>query len=138
VIGRRLAFIAPFLIVVLGGSWVVGQEHPDPQPRESRAPVTATIWLPGKVAAKTLLLKTARPAYPKDARKKHIQGMVTVNARIGKDGDVTYAKAMSGDPALRQAAVDAVQQFKYKPYLVNGEAVEAETQVLINFSLADD
>ncbi len=54
----------------------------------------------------------------------------------GKDGDVIDVKLISGQPAFAQPAIDAVKQWKYKPYLLNGEPVEMETQVLVNFTLA--
>jgi protein TonB len=76
------------------------------------------------------------PDYPKDARKQGIQGPVILRVQISKAGDVTDVKLISGHPALAQAAINAVQQWKYKPYLLNGYPVEVETQVQVNFTLA--
>ena len=74
--------------------------------------------------------------YSKELREQRVQGMVTLYARISKDGDVIDVKLISGQPALAQPAIDAVKQWKYKPYLLNGEPIEMETQVLVNFTLA--
>ena len=102
---------------------------------------TSQVATPQRVRVSTgvaerLLVKRVNPDYSKDLRKKRIQGMVVLKVRISKDGDVIDMKLVSGHPALAQAAIDAVKQWKYKPYLLNGEAVEVETQVLVNFTLA--
>jgi protein TonB len=86
--------------------------------------------------AETFLVKRVNPEYPKDLRKQRIQGMVVLNVRISKDGNVIAVTLVSGHPVLAQLATDAVKQWKYKPYLLNGEAVEVETEVRINFTLA--
>jgi len=83
-----------------------------------------------------LLQKRVNPVYPKDLRKQRIQGMVTLSVGINKDGDVVEAKLVSGHPGLGQAALDAVRQWKFKPYLLDGQPVEIETEVGINFTLA--
>jgi len=84
--------------------------------------------------ANALLLKKVNPKYPKDARKQHIQGTVSLRVQISKDGDVVNTRVVSGDPALTEAAIDAVKQWKFKPYQLNGQAVEVDTQLLINFT----
>jgi TonB family protein len=82
-----------------------------------------------------LLVKQAQPVYPANAMRMHIEGAVEILATISKDGDISTTKILSGDPQLARAAVDAVKQWKYKPYLLNGEPVEIQTQVTINFKL---
>jgi protein TonB len=64
-----------------------------------------------------------------------IEGAVELLATISKNGDITHVKVLSGDQQLTRAATDAVKQWKYKPYLLNGEPVEIQTQVTINFKL---
>jgi protein TonB len=86
--------------------------------------------------AEALLVKKVNPDYPKDARKQRIQGVVALRVRINTTGDVTDATLISGHPALAQAAIDAVKQWKYKPSLLNGQPAEVETQVVVNFTLA--
>jgi len=82
-----------------------------------------------------LLIKKVNPVYPKKARKKHIQGVVTLRAKISKEGDIVDLSVVSGEPMLAKAAVEAVKQWKYKPYFLKGEPVEVETQIMVNFRL---
>jgi len=82
-----------------------------------------------------LLIRKVNPVYPKKARKKHIQGVVILAAKISKDGDIVGLSVVSGEPMLAKAAVEAVKQWKYKPYLLKGEPVEVDTEVLVNFRL---
>ena len=67
----------------------------------------------------------------------HIEGAVELVATISKSGDISAVKVASGNPQLARAAVDAVKQWKYKPYLLNGEPVEIQTQITVNFKLPD-
>ena len=83
-----------------------------------------------------LLIKKVQPQYPDDARQAGIQGQVVLQALIDKNGDVVDLKLVSGDPALASAANEAVKQWKYKPYLLNGNPVMVETQVVVNFQLS--
>lgn len=62
--------------------------------------------------------------------------MVTLAVHISKEGDVINVKPISGDSELIKISVDAVKQWKYKPYILNGEPVEVETQIQINYTLA--
>ena len=82
-----------------------------------------------------LLMKKVQPVYPKTAMTMHIEGVVELAATISKNGDITSVKVVKGDPQLTRAAADAVKQWKYKPYLLNGEPVEITTQVTISFKL---
>jgi len=63
-----------------------------------------------------------------------LQGAVLLEA-IGKDGSITSVKRISGDALLARSAADAVKQWKYKPYYLNGEPVEIDTQITVNFKL---
>ena len=67
--------------------------------------------------------------------RMHIEGTVELMATISKDGNITHIKVLNGDAQLAKAASDAVKQWKYKPYLLNGEPVEIQTQVTVNFKL---
>lgn len=82
-----------------------------------------------------LLMKRVQPVYPAQARQMRVQGVVQLQATIGKDGSVTNVKPLDGDSILARAAMDAVRQWKYKPYLLNGEPVEIQTQITVNFKL---
>jgi periplasmic protein TonB len=83
-----------------------------------------------------MLIKKVPPKYPKKARKKHIEGVVLLHAKISKEGDIADLSVISGDPMLTQAALDAVKQWKYRPYLLGGKPVEVVTQITVNFQLA--
>ncbi|HEX6879138.1 MAG TPA: energy transducer TonB [Terriglobales bacterium] len=83
-----------------------------------------------------LLMKKVQPTYPPLARSARIQGQVVLQAVIGKDGTIQNLRAVSGHPMLTPAAIDAVKQWRYKPYFLNGEPVEVDTQITVNFTLA--
>jgi TonB family protein len=80
-----------------------------------------------------LLIKRVQPKYPPAALATHTQGAVQIDAIINKEGNVTNLKVLSGDPVLAKAAVDAVRQWRYKPYYLDAEPVEIETQITVNF-----
>jgi protein TonB len=82
-----------------------------------------------------LLIKKVEPIYPSIAVQMHTEGMVQLLATISKDGNITQVQVLSGDRRLSAAAVDAVKRWKYKPYLLNGEPVEIQTQISVNFKL---
>ena len=83
-----------------------------------------------------LLIKKVQPIYPPLARQARIQGTVLLQAEISKDGTIENLRLISGHPMLAPAAIDAVKQWRYKPYLLNGEPVAVETQVQVVFSLS--
>jgi periplasmic protein TonB len=83
-----------------------------------------------------LLIRKVPPAYPPLARQARIQGVVVLQAQISKEGNIINLQLISGHPMLAPAAIEAVKQWKYKPYLLNGEPVEVDTQVQVNFTLA--
>src|SRR5271166_4790411 len=83
-----------------------------------------------------LLVRRVQPNYPPLARQARIQGTVVLHAVISKDGSIEGLTLISGHPMLAPAAIDAVKQWKYKPYLLNGEPVEVDTEVLVNFTLS--
>jgi TonB family protein len=79
-----------------------------------------------------MLIKKVDPIYPADA---HIEGSVVLTVIVDKEGNVSNIQLISGHPMLAPAAIDAVKQWKYKPFLLNGEPVMVETQVTVNFVL---
>jgi periplasmic protein TonB len=83
-----------------------------------------------------LLVRKVNPNYPPLARQARIQGQVVLQAEISKDGSIQNLRLISGHPMLAPAAIEAVKQWKYKPYLLNGEPVEVETTVQVNFTLS--
>jgi len=80
-------------------------------------------------------INAPNPSYPQMAKIAHIQGDVVLQATISKNGTIENLRAVSGHPILIQAALDAVRQWKYKPYILNGEPVEVETQVTVKFHM---
>ena len=83
-----------------------------------------------------LLTGKVPPHYPPEARDARIQGSVVMTAVIDKQGNVANLQLISGHPTLAPAAIEAVKQWRYRPYLLNGQPVEVETQVTVNFTLA--
>jgi protein TonB len=83
-----------------------------------------------------LLIHQIKPTYPPLARQARIQGSVVLQAVIAKDGTIQNLRLVSGHPMLAPAAIDAVKQWRYKPYFLNGEPVEVETQITVNFTLS--
>ena len=82
-----------------------------------------------------LVVKRVQPRYPTQALQMRIQGAVQLQATISKTGDITNLKVVSGDSILGRAAQEAVKEWKYKPYYLNGDPVEIQTQILVNFKL---
>ena len=81
------------------------------------------------------LLNKVVPVYPPAAKKAKIQGKVVLDAVIGTDGNVENLRVISGPQELQQSALDAVRQWTYKPYLLNGDPVEVETTINIIYNL---
>jgi protein TonB len=81
------------------------------------------------------LIRRVQPVYPPLARSARIQGSVLVYALISKAGTMENVHAISGHPLLVPAAIDAVSQWRYRPYILNSEPIEVETQITVNFYL---
>jgi len=92
------------------------------------------VALPEDLSRK-LLLQRILPSYPEQAVKARLQGPVVLQAWIGRDGTIQSLKLIRGSLLLGQAAYEAVRQWRYQPYLVNGRAVEAQTLVTVDFKL---
>lgn len=80
-------------------------------------------------------IKSVAPVYPPVARAAKVQGSVVILARIGRNGEVAALQVLSGHPMLVQAAMEAVRQWQFQPYVVNGEPAEVEAQLTVNFVL---
>jgi len=85
-----------------------------------------------------LLIHKVQPTYPPLARQARIQGSVILQALIGKDGTIQNLHVVSGHPMLTNAALEAVKEWRYKPYFLNGEPVEVETTINVNFTLSGE
>jgi len=105
-----------------------------PSASPSLRPTLSTLHVSQGVST-GLLIKKVAPSYPSNALRMRVEGDVDLVATISKEGTISNIKVTSGDAQLTKAAVDAVKQWKYKPYLLNGEPVEIQTQVTIKFKL---
>jgi len=103
---------------------------PPPPPRPTPRPIRPSSVMEAN------LMHRVQPAYPPLARAARIQGPVVLQAVISKSGTIENLQVLSGHPMLVRAALDAVRQWRYRPYFLNGEAVEVETQITVNFILS--
>jgi periplasmic protein TonB len=109
------------VITIFLGAWLLGQGAPVQRIRVSER------------VSQVFVIKRVQPKYPQDA--KQIEGSVVMKAEISKEGDVTQLDVVSGHPLLIPAALDAAKQWKYKPYLLNKQPVEVETQITLDSKL---
>jgi periplasmic protein TonB len=129
--------IALALLVGANGTATGQSESPSSPPAvqgDAAQPPAQRVRVSEKVS-QLFLAKKVQPQYPQDARDQHTQGMVVLKVAISKEGDVTNLMLVSGDPLLAPAAIAAVKQWKYKPYLLNRQPVALETQVSVSFEL---
>jgi protein TonB len=83
-----------------------------------------------------MLVHRVQPVYPAPAKFAHVQGKVVLSAIISREGTIENLRVLAGQPMLVRAAIDAVSQWRYRPYILNHEPVEVETQVTVNFVLS--
>ncbi|HEV2399416.1 MAG TPA: TonB family protein [Candidatus Sulfotelmatobacter sp.] len=121
---------------------LIGMATPGEAPPTNLVPTATPEFKPvlqtmsvSQGVSRGLLYKKVAPVYPASALRMRIEGTVDLTATISKTGDITQVKQLSGDKQLGAAAITAVKQWKYKPYLLNGEPVEIQTQVTVNFKL---
>ena len=100
---------------------------PPPLLPPSTRPLPVSHWAEGN------LIFRVQPNYPPLARQARIQGTVELRAIISNTGTIENLSVVSGHPMLVRSAVEAVQQWRYRPYLLNGEPIEVETEVTVNF-----
>ncbi|HEX7959141.1 MAG TPA: TonB family protein [Terriglobales bacterium] len=84
------------------------------------------------------LIHKTQPEYPFIAKTARIQGEVVLTAVVGRDGSIQHLTVVSGPPLLIDAAIDAIKQWRYRPFLLNREPVEVETNITVTFSLSRD
>ncbi len=102
---------------------------PPPTPAPTR-PIIVSHWAEGN------LIYRVQPVYPPLARQARIQGTVQLRAIISKTGTIENLQAIGGHPMLIPAALNAVRQWRYRPYLLSGEPIEVETGITVNFILS--
>ncbi len=110
---------------------LIAGDHPlmPAAPRPTIRPIRTSSMMEGN------LIRRVEPIYPPLARAARIQGPVVLSAIISKAGTIDNLRVLSGKPMLVPAAIDAVRQWRYRPYVLNGEPVEVETQITVNFIL---
>jgi protein TonB len=81
------------------------------------------------------LVHRVQPEYPYPAKMARVQGQVVLAAVISKEGTIENLRVVGGHPMLVRAAIEAVSLWRYRPYILNGEPVEVETQIMVNFTL---
>jgi protein TonB len=117
-------------------------EAPTPLPALMAQPASQTPAPPGTIRVGAAvqaanILSKVTPAYPPLAKQARVQGVVQFEALVGKDGSIENLKVVSGPPLLIQSAMEAVQQWKYKPTLLNGQPVTVLTTIDVNYTLSE-
>jgi protein TonB len=106
-----------------------------PAPRVVHAAPAGPVHVASELAS-GLLIRKVIPHYPELAKVMHAEGTVSLTATIAKDGTIANLRVVSGPPVLQQAALDAVSQWRYRPYLLNGQPVDVETTINVIFTLS--
>jgi TonB family protein len=108
--------------------------------RPTTAPQQESAQPPVRVSAGVMagqVLTRVNPIYPAEAKANHVEGPIVLHAVISKTGEVRDLDVVSGPDDLRTSAIDAIQQWTYRPYLLNGEPTEVETTITVNYKLED-
>jgi protein TonB len=109
-----------------------GQKVPQINPRLQPTPNRVRV---GEAVAERQNVHRVMPVYPNKALAACVQGNVVVRVVVARDGKVSEASVINGPELLAQATVDAVRQWRYEPYLLNGRAVEMDTTTTVRFKL---
>jgi periplasmic protein TonB len=119
-----------------GPAFAIGGDHsiplPPPPPKPAVREFRPSNMLEGS------LIRRVQPIYPYTAKVAHVQGAVVLAAVIGKTGAIENLRVLSGHPLLAGSAVDAVKQWRYRPYVLNGDPIEVDTQITVNFILGEN
>jgi TonB family protein len=111
-----------------------GSATPAVEPPRGQVATPQRLRISSAVAERNLLHRV-EPEYPQEAKTGHVEGNVVLQGIINKEGDVAELRLVSGEPLLANAAMDAVKQWRYKPYLLNGDPIEVETTIVVRFRL---
>jgi protein TonB len=137
------------VVLLAGFSWgFAGQDQsaspsptPTPSPTATPSP-SPNAFVPGTKririssgVAESLIRHKVNPVYPWDARVNHITGDVLIRIVIDRQGNVSNMTVIRGDPILIESAIKAIKQWKYRPYILNGEAIEAESVIKIQYHM---
>jgi periplasmic protein TonB len=128
---------------IRAGSNTVLVEMP-PKSGSGAAGVMTFKWSPATNAAERTRISSDQPealsqtvetSYPSLARRMKVQGSVLLQAFVGADGGIKDLRVLSGNPILTSAAIDAARQWRFKPYLQNGQPVETQAKIVVNFAI---
>jgi len=119
---------------IIGSVPTAAPPPPPPPPPVAKAAPPQRIRVGGNVQSAMIIRKTP-PIYPQLAKSARVQGVVHLAAVIAKDGTIQELHSLGGPALLIQAAMDAVKTWVYKPTLLNGEPVQVETTIDVNFTL---
>jgi protein TonB len=108
---------------------------PPPPPSVKKSVQTPRVRI-GGIVQSAKLIRQPKPVYPELAKRARIQGVVRLHALISRDGTIEGLKVVSGHPLLVPSALEAVKQWAYQPTLLNGQPVEVETDIDVNFTLS--
>jgi protein TonB len=103
--------------------------HPDVRPAAAGTQRVTSTVMEGMLVYKVV------PTYPAVARAARVAGTVVLQATISRNGTIENLRVVGGSELLRQAALDAVKQWRYRPYMLNGQPVDVETTVNVEFRL---
>jgi len=118
----------PFAATIESAKPAAAAEPVKPKPTSIHASSTLS---------QAMLIHQVKPPYPPLARAARVSGTVRLAAVIARDGTIQHLQLVSGPPLLVKAALEAVQQWRYKPTLLGGEPVEVITEILVNFNLSN-
>ena len=140
------ALLSVILCLVAAGTGFAQQLPASPDPSSNGADVAnsscrwnqdaGTVVHVKDNVTRGLLIHKVAPSYPKAARKAHIEGTVVLCASISKKGRIENLTVASGPPGLITSSIKAVRKWTYKPYLLNGEPVEVETEIRVNYAIS--
>jgi TonB family protein len=131
---RRFAIAAACALVAIATCVSALALRMDVNAPPSQKPAPTSVHV--KADSLTLVNKV-QPVYPVQAKKDKVTGSVVLAVNIGKDGVVKNLRVVSGPSALQRAALDAVKQWRYQPFLLNGDPIEVKTTVTVTFTLAE-
>jgi protein TonB len=114
-----------------------GTENHDPRTTQEDLGGVPQLMQVSKRVMQRLLENKVDPAYPTAAKEQHIEGTVVLNLDANTEGSVFRVELVSGHPMLALAAMDAVLQWEYRPFVLNGNAVPVETTVQLKFPMTE-
>lgn len=129
-------------MMAIGSAIAGAQSSADEKRAQDGATIVAPIGSKDKPARVSsgiiagLILHKVDPVYPEDAKAAGVSGAVVLAATIDDQGKIAKLTVVSGPEKLRDAALDAVNQWTYKPYLLNGKPVFVQSQITVNFTIA--